>query len=118
MSKVNKTQSTKTSCPALSPEAREQQLINLATNLAEQQLREGTASSQVITHFLKMASIKNQFELEKLKKENALLDAKREQINALSKNGEMYEAAMQAFKTYSMISDDGDSCEAPHEQDL
>lgn len=36
--------------PALTPEARENQLISLASDLAEKQLREGTASSQVITH--------------------------------------------------------------------
>ena len=45
--------------PALSPEARENQLIDLAVNLAEQQLLDGTASSQVITHFLKLGHVQN-----------------------------------------------------------
>ena len=56
--------------PALSPEARENQMISLAVDLAEKQLIEGTASSQVITHFLKLGTTKAELEKEKLRKEN------------------------------------------------
>ena len=48
--------------PALTPEARENQLISLAVDLAEQQLRDGTASSQVITHYLKLGSTREKTE--------------------------------------------------------
>ena len=68
--------------PALSPEARENQMISLAVDLAEQQLRDGAASSQVITHFLKLATTKAQLEKEKLMKENELLAAKTEALQS------------------------------------
>ena len=55
---------------ALSPEARENQLIAYATNLAERQLREGTASSQVIVHYLKLGSSKERLEKKLLEEEN------------------------------------------------
>ena len=64
--------------PADSPEARENQLIAAAVNLAEKQLIEGTASPSVITHYLKMASRKEQLEREKLERENEVLRAKAE----------------------------------------
>ena len=66
--------------PALTPESREQQLIHLATNLAEQQLRDGTASSQVITHYLKLGTTKAKLELEREQKEMELIKAKTQQI--------------------------------------
>ena len=68
--------------PALTPESRENQLIALSVDLAEKQLREGTASSQVITHFLKLGSTKNQLELEKIRHENALLEAKTQSLQS------------------------------------
>ena len=67
MAKTKVTSSSSKIRPALSPEAREQQLISLAVDLAEQQLREGTASSQVISHYLKQSTMKSQLELEKLR---------------------------------------------------
>ena len=60
--------------PALTPEAREDQLIALATNLAEKQLLEGTASSQVITHYLKMGSTKERLEREIMKEQKEMID--------------------------------------------
>lgn len=87
--------------PATSPEARENQLISLATNLAEQQLMDGTASSQVITHYLKLGSTKNQLELEKLKRENELLRAKTESIESAKRVEELYSKAIDAIKLYS-----------------
>lgn len=92
--------------PALTPEVRENQMIALAVDLAEKQLIEGTASSQVITHFLKLATQKEQLEREKLKKENELLKAKAEAIQAAQKNDQMYAEALTALKRY--LGNDGD----------
>lgn len=87
--------------PALTPESREQQLIHLATNLAEQQLRDGTASSQVITHYLKLGTTKAKLELERERKEMELIEAKKQQIYDGKKMEEMYREAMEAMKRYS-----------------
>ena len=78
MPKVRENKSNKR--PALTPEARENQMIALAVNLAEKQLQEGTASSQVITHFLKLGSTKERLEKEKLEEENKLYS---EALNAM-----------------------------------
>lgn len=86
--------------PANNPEARENQLIALATDLAEQQLRDGTASSQVITHFLKLGSTKEQLELEKLKRENHLLEVKSDAIASAARVEELYSEAIKAFGIY------------------
>lgn len=88
------------SLPASSPEEREQQVISLAYDLAEKQIREGTASAQVITHFLKRGSIQSELELEKIKKENALLDAKRTVLESTKKQEELFEEAIKAMKKY------------------
>lgn len=98
--------SSKRSRPALSPESRENQLIARAIDLAEKQLIEGTASSQVITHFLKQATMKAQLEKEKLERENLLLKAKTEAIDREKNSGELYENAINAFKKYSGHGDD------------
>lgn len=87
--------------PALSPEAQENRMISLSMSLAEKQLVEGTASSQVITHFLKLGSIKAQTELEKLKKETALLEAKKEAIESSARVEELYNNAITAMRSYS-----------------
>ena len=76
MAKTKANDSPKKMRPALTPEARENQLISLAVDLAEEQLRDKTASSQVITHFLKLGTTKAELEKEKLAKENELLRAK------------------------------------------
>ena len=102
--KVRKVSSSDTKSkyrPALTPEARENQLISLATNLAEQQLMDGTASSQVITHYLKLGTAKSQLELEKLKRENELLRAKTESIESSKRVEELYMNALNAMKNYS-----------------
>lgn len=91
----------KKSRPPLTAEGKEKQMISLAIDCAEKQLREGTASSQVITHYLKLASIKNQLEMEKLKKENELLKAKTEAIKASELHAEMYAKAIAAIRRYS-----------------
>ena len=100
-----KSSSSKRIRPALSPEARENQLIAMATDLAEKQLLEGTASSQVITHFLKQGTLKAQIELEKLKRENELLEAKTEAIKASKENSAIYEAAIEAMCRYAGLGD-------------
>lgn len=82
--------------PALNPEARENQLIALSIDRAEEQLRNGTASSQIIVHYLKLAATK-----EKTKLENELLKAKINSLQASDKSGELYENAIKAFATYS-----------------
>lgn len=87
--------------PALTPEARENQLIALAVDLAEKQLIEGTASAQVITHYLKLGSTREKLEKEKLEKENELLNAKREALESAKRVEELYANALQAMKSYS-----------------
>ncbi|MBO7449819.1 MAG: hypothetical protein J6U54_05570 [Clostridiales bacterium] len=92
--------------PALTPEGRENQMIALAVDLAEQQLRDGTASSQVITHYLKLGSTKERLEMEKLKKENDLLIVKKEAIESTKRMEELYSEAINALKTYNGTSND------------
>ena len=87
--------------PALTPEARENQLVSLAVDLAEQQLRDGTASSQVITHYLKLGSSKERLEKEKLEEENKLLKAKTESIKSQKRVEELYSEALKAMRNYS-----------------
>lgn len=93
--------STQKMRPALSPEAREKQMMSLAMDAAEQQLRDGTASSQVICHFLKLASSKEKLEKERLEEENKLLRAKAEAIKSAETSEEMYKNAIKAFTKYS-----------------
>lgn len=85
---------------AISPEAREQQLTALAYDLVEQKLRDGTATSQETTHFLKIGSMKHQEELEKLRRENELLKAKTEALESAKRSEEMFAEAMKAFSSY------------------
>lgn len=87
--------------PALTPEARENQLIYLATDLAEQQLRDGTASSQVITHYLKLGSTKEKIEKEILLKQKDLISAKTEALQSAKRIEELYANAISAMKKYS-----------------
>lgn len=96
--------------PAVTPEAREAQLIALAEARAEQQLRDGTASSQVICHYLNLSTQKTKLEREKLEKENKLLQAKTEALESEKRVEELYANAIQAFRGYQYInpSDDRD----------
>lgn len=87
--------------PATTPEARENQLISLAVDLAEQQLKDGTASSQVITHYLKASSSREKLEQERLRNENILLKAKAEAIASQKRIEEMYAEALGAMRSYS-----------------
>ena len=87
--------------PAFTPEGREGQLIALAVDLAEKQLMEGTASSQVITHYLKLGSSKSDLEKEKLALENELTKARTEAIQSKKRMEELYIDAIKAMKEYS-----------------
>lgn len=86
--------------PATTPEARENQLINLAIDLAEKQLAEGTASAQVIVHYLKLASTKERLEKEILAKQKDLITAKTEQIQSTQRSEDLYANAIDAMRVY------------------
>lgn len=87
--------------PSLDPEARENQMIALAVDLAEQQLIDGTASSQVITHFLKLGTTKAELEKEKLRRENEVLSAKAKAYQSGEEMKELYENAIKAMRDYA-----------------
>ncbi len=87
--------------PAKSLESRENQLIELAVDVAEEQMRNGTASSQVITHFLKLGTTRAALEKEKLERENNLLRAKAEHIDSMDKIEGLYNDAIKAMRHYS-----------------
>lgn len=108
MSKVTKTSTKRKMRPALTPEAREQQLVSLAVDLAEQQLIDGTASSQVITHFLKLGSSRADLERAKLEHETKLLEAKTEALQSQKNMEELYSQAIAALKSYGPSGDTDD----------
>ena len=91
---------TRKSRPALTPEARENQLIAKAYDLVEQRLDDGTATSQETTHFLKLGSVKAKLELEKLRKETDLLVSKKEVLDSAKRMEELYSEALNAMKRY------------------
>lgn len=87
--------------PAKTPEARENQLVNLAVDLAEKQLMAGTASSQVMTHYLKLGSTKERIEKEILQEQKTLLIAKTDAMRSAKKVEELYQNALDAMRAYS-----------------
>lgn len=91
----------KTRPPAKTPQAREDQMIALAIETAEKQMREGSASSQIISHYLKLASSRERLEQEKLAKENELLRAKTEAIESAKRVEELVEIVEQKLRLYS-----------------
>jgi len=86
---------------ALTPEARENQLISLAVDLAETQLREGTASAQVISHYLKLGSTKDRIEKEILEKQKELIEAKTNSLRSAQRVEDLYLGALNAMRRYS-----------------
>lgn len=92
--------------PARTAQGREDQLINLAVDLAEKQLREGTASSQVVVHYLKLATEKEKLEREKIRQENSLLSAKTVALESEQRVEELYLGAIKAMRKYSGEDDD------------
>jgi hypothetical protein len=87
--------------PATTPESRENQLVSLAVELAEKQLSNGTASAQVITHYLKLGSSREKLEQERLMHENDLLRVKRQQLESEKRVEELYKNAISAMQTYT-----------------
>lgn len=87
--------------PALSPEARENQLISYAIDLVEERLLNGTASSQETTHFLKLATTKARLEKEILEQQKELMVAKTEQIRSEQHKEELYEEVINALRKYN-----------------
>ena len=98
---VASSESSRNIRPAFSPEARENQMISLAVDLAERQLVEGTASSQVITHYLKLGSTKERIEKEILEKQKELIEAKTQTLQSAQRVEELYSNALNAMKKYS-----------------
>jgi hypothetical protein len=86
--------------PAVTEKGREDQLISLAVDLAEKQIVEGTASSQVVTHFLKLGSSRERLEQQRLEGENQLLKAKLDALAAGQRIEELYSSALDAMKEY------------------
>lgn len=87
--------------PATTLEGRENQLISLAVDVAEEQMRTGKASAQVITHYLKLGTTREQLEQDRLRRENRLLEAKVEALNSSVRVEELMQDALKAMRTYS-----------------
>lgn len=87
--------------PATTPEARERQLISLSVDLAEEQLRRGTASAQVISHYLKLGSSREKLEQELMNETIALQRAKRENMASAARVEELYSTAISAMRAYA-----------------
>ena len=87
--------------PATTVEARENQMLALAVDLAEKQLREGTASAQVITHYLKLGTQQHELEREKLQAEVQNLRIRSEQAAAATRVETLYAEALDAMRAYS-----------------
>ena len=103
MGKVSVTSSSASSKrgrPALNPEARENQLIALATDLVEQRLRDGTASSQETVHFLRLGTTKAQLEKKILENQSELISAKTEALQSAKRIEELYTNALNAMRNY------------------
>lgn len=101
MGKAKSSSTSKRGRRPLTPEARENQLIALSMDRAEEQLRDGTASSQIIVHFLKLGTAKAELEKEKIRHENKLLEAKTDALESGKEMKALYEDAIKAMKTYS-----------------
>ena len=106
--RVESKESTRRGRPALTPEARENQLVSLAMDLVEQRLREGTASSQETSHFLKIGSTKELIEKEILEKQKVLIEAKTETLQSTKRIEELYTNALSAMKEYGGYSNQDD----------
>lgn len=95
--------------PARTPEARELELSSVAYDLAEEQMLAGTASSQVLTHFLRAGSMRERLEQQKMEHEIELMDVKKEQLEGQKRIEELYVSALEAMRSYSgMGSGDAD----------
>lgn len=104
----NKNDSPRQRAPATTAEGRENQMVALAVDLAEKQLRKGIASSQVISHYLKIGSTKERLEKEILEKQKDLITAKTEAIKSAKRVEELYKDALTAMRSYSGHGDSDD----------
>lgn len=86
--------------PAATPEARENQLISLAMDTAERQMREGTASSQVVTHYLKLGSTSERLAQERMLREIDLMEKKAEAMESAKRIEALYDEAIAAMRSY------------------
>ena len=86
--------------PAATLEGREDQLINAAMELVERRIHEGTASAQETVHFLKLGSVRNQLEQDKLRNEVEVLRTRVKEMESRKDSGEMYEKALRAMRGY------------------
>ena len=105
---VNSSAPSRRMRPALSPEAKESQMVSLAMDLVEKRLIDGSASSQETTHFMKIGSSKYQYEIEQLRTQNKLLEAKTLALESAQHTDEIYSKALAAFRTYSGQAPDDD----------
>lgn len=100
MARQSRTRRTR---PAMTPDQREAQLSNAAYDLAEEQIENGTASSQVLTHFLKMGSSRERLEQERMRHEVELMEVKKEQLTQQARIEELYVGAIEAMRGYSGV---------------
>ena len=111
--RTNNTSQERKIRPATTPEGRENQLISQAINLAERQLSEGTASAQVISHYLKLGSSRERLEQERLSRENELLRVRAEAMESSKEVQQLYQEALNAMRSYAgqnpIEYDDGDN---------
>lgn len=106
MGRTKKEAKSKTGRPALTPKEREDEMINLAVDLAEQQLRDGTATPSVIVHYLKLGSTRGIIENEMLANKAELISAQKEKLDSERRMDELYEKALEAMKVYGGQVDD------------
>lgn len=86
--------------PARTPKQRENQIINLVMDVVEQKIIDGTASSQILCHFLKLATEKERLENDKLRGELELAKARVRQIDMQEDLKSLYEGAVSAMRGY------------------
>lgn len=92
---------TKRQRPSMNPEGREQQLVQAAVDLAEKKILDGTASSQVICHYLNLASPSYRNKREREELENELIRAKVENLKSQTTSEKLYADAIKAFAVYN-----------------
>lgn len=97
------------SAPAVNPEARENQLISLATDAAERELMKDNPDKRLVLHYLKLATTKAQLEKEKLRKENSLLEVKTDAVKSAARSEEIYAEAIKAMQIYQGSINRGDA---------
>lgn len=106
MAKSKTAEPTKKRRPALTPEARENQLIAYAYDSVEERILNGTASAQELVHFLKLGSSKEKLEKERLEEENKLLRAKTKALESGDEKKQLYKDAINAMLRYAGVDRD------------